>query len=80
MADGDESQRACGAAVMSPAAILAWRQRFELTQTQAGALLGVPLRTWQKWEYGERAVSPPVERLLRLVADYPWLIAPLAKL
>lgn len=34
-----------------------WRARRGLTQTEAGKLVGVSLRTWQSWEAGER--KPP---------------------
>ena len=29
-----------------------WRQRWKLTQQQAAAAVGVPIRTWQDWEQG----------------------------
>jgi DNA-binding transcriptional regulator YiaG len=59
---------------MTAADILAWRERHELSQTQAGALMGVGLRTWQKWEYAERQAPPPVVRLCRLIDARPGLI------
>lgn len=34
------------------------RDEAGLTQKQAADLLYVDIRTWQKWEYGERAMSP----------------------
>jgi len=37
-------------AAPSPAEIKAARHAAGLTQTQAGALVHVPCRTWQKWE------------------------------
>ncbi|MBB2915869.1 helix-turn-helix domain-containing protein [Cupriavidus alkaliphilus] len=40
----------------TPEKIRAARERAGLTQTQAGALLHVNLRSWQKWEGGERAM------------------------
>lgn len=40
----------------TPEKIRAARERAGLTQTEAGALLHVNLRSWQKWEGGERAM------------------------
>ncbi len=36
----------------SPEDIKAARARAGLTQTQAGAMVGVAMRTWQDWEAG----------------------------
>ena len=33
------------------------RKAAGLTQKQAGELLSVGVRTWQRWEYGERKMS-----------------------
>ena len=43
------------------------RGRLGLTQTALGQRLGVALRTVQSWEYGERSIPAPVERLLPLL-------------
>lgn len=40
----------------TPENIRAARERAGLTQSGAGALLHVNLRSWQKWEGGERAM------------------------
>jgi DNA-binding transcriptional regulator YiaG len=37
------------------ALVLKWRSSRKLTQPKAAALLGVPYRTFQDWEYGRRA-------------------------
>jgi DNA (cytosine-5)-methyltransferase 1 len=42
------------------------RQQAGLTQQQAGNLLNVHIRTWQKWEYGERKMSPAMWELFRI--------------
>lgn len=42
----------------NPDAIREARLKAGLTQTQAGAILGAPLRTWQDWEYGHRDMPP----------------------
>ena len=39
------------------------RQAAGLTQRQAGELLSVGVRTWQRWEYGERRMSPAMWEL-----------------
>lgn len=39
------------------------RQAAGLTQQQAGELLSVGVRTWQRWEYGERRMSPAMWEL-----------------
>lgn len=31
-----------------------WRRRWQLTQLQAAAALGVPLKTFRNWEQGQR--------------------------
>jgi len=42
------------------------RQAAGLTQQQAGELLSVGVRTWQRWEYGERKMSPALWELFRI--------------
>jgi DNA-binding transcriptional regulator YiaG len=37
------------------ALVLKWRTARQLSQPAAAALLGVPYRTFQDWEYGRRA-------------------------
>lgn len=39
--------------IPNPQEIRAARQSAGLSQTQAGALVGVALRTWQQWEAGD---------------------------
>ena len=43
------------------------RERLGLSRKEAAELVGVPLRTWEKWERGERQ---PAEYLERLVVFY----------
>lgn len=50
----------------TPAEIRAARERTGLTQAQAADLLHVDLRSWQKWEGGERSMHPAFWELLRL--------------
>jgi len=42
------------------------RSAAGLTQQQAGNLLNVNIRTWQKWEYGERRMSQAMWELFRI--------------
>lgn len=39
-----------------PLDLVAWRHREGLSQADAAEIAGVDLRSWQRWEYGERAV------------------------
>jgi DNA (cytosine-5)-methyltransferase 1 len=49
----------------TPAALKAWRAKHGLTQREAGAFAYVRLRSWQKWEYGERPVPHWLRAVLR---------------
>jgi len=40
----------------SPNQIKAARERAELSQQEAGYMVHVGIRTWQRWEYGERGM------------------------
>ncbi|WP_423396037.1 helix-turn-helix domain-containing protein [Burkholderia sp. LMG 21824] len=42
--------------VPTPADVRAAREHAGLSQTEAGALVHVNVRSWQKWELGERAM------------------------
>jgi putative transcriptional regulator len=54
----------------TPAEIRASRERAGLTQTQAGAVIGAALRTWQDWESGARNMPAAKWRLWQLlIAD-----------
>lgn len=50
----------------SSAEIREARQAAGLSQSAAGALVYVGVRTWQKWELGERAMMPAVWELFLL--------------
>ncbi|TIL38494.1 hypothetical protein [Mesorhizobium sp.] len=45
-------------------------ERLGLTQYQAAALFGVDGRTSQRWALGERAIPPPLARLLAYIERY----------
>ena len=32
-----------------------WREKWEMSQAEAAAALGVPIRTYQNWEQGTRS-------------------------
>lgn len=44
--------------------VLAIRQRMGATQEQIAELVGVTVRTWQRWETGEVPVPVTVAKLL----------------
>ena len=43
----------------TPSDLKAFRIGADLTQTEAGALVGAALRTWQSWEAGDRKMPAP---------------------
>jgi len=45
------------------------RQSAGLTQTQAAGLVGVALRTWQHWEFGDRAMPESAWRLFLILTS-----------
>lgn len=49
---------------MRPEEVLATRHRFGATQEQMAELVGVAVRTWQRWEAGEITVPVAVAKLL----------------
>ena len=50
----------------SPSTIRASRLRLGLTQSQAGALVGVTDRAWRYWERGERVMPKGMWELFNL--------------
>lgn len=54
--------------------IKATRERILLTQKDAAALVYVDLRTWQKWEAGERAMMSAVWELFLLKTGEAHLV------
>lgn len=57
--------------VSSAASIRKFRESLNLTQKQAGELLGGGPNAFQKYESGEVELSRPMFNLLRLLANYP---------
>ncbi len=48
--------------------------RLGLTIGAGARLLGVDIRTWERWEQGNRSVPPPVVRLLWALERDPSLL------
>jgi DNA-binding transcriptional regulator YiaG len=51
--------------------VRALREGAGLTTTQVSELLGVPLRTWQRWEKGDNAPHAATIRLLCKLTRQP---------
>jgi len=49
----------------APTDLATWRKREGLSQARAATLAGVDLRSWQRWEYGEREVPQWLADVLR---------------
>jgi putative transcriptional regulator len=47
----------------SPEEIIELRHTYDLTQSEAAALVYSGLRTWQDWESGERRMHPAIWEL-----------------
>jgi transcriptional regulator with XRE-family HTH domain len=53
-----------------PEVLKAWRARRGITQKQAAEELGVGMRTYQKWENGERKTSHlPPDNIFKLLCE-----------
>ena len=46
------------------------REEHGLTRKQAAELVGVPIRTWEKWETGEREPAPYLEKLIAYYIEH----------
>lgn len=49
------------------------RAKTGLTQVKISQLTGVPMRTWQSWEIGERKCPDYVVRLIRYFLEHEQL-------
>lgn len=56
---------------------MALRARLGMSAREFGQVLGVTLSAVQRWEWGHRAVPPPVARLLFAIARDPALLGAL---
>jgi len=54
----------------APDEIRAARETVEWSQAKAAATVLVDLRTWQRWEYGERKMPPGLWKLFRLESGW----------
>lgn len=52
-----------------PKEIKVLREEIGLTQTQAGQVVHVKLRTWQQWEAGDRKMHPAFWDLFNIKID-----------
>ena len=53
---------------LAAAELRAWRNRLNWTQREAAERLGIPRRTLEAWEHGQRCVLPgPVQLAMRLL-------------
>lgn len=55
---------------MTPNEYRAALKRLGLSHNRAAPLLGVDLRTSKRWSSGERAIPPPLARLLAYIERY----------
>ena len=51
---------------MTPRDVFTWRAKRGLSQQEAAGVAQVHLRTWQRWEYGERKVPRWLPEILAL--------------
>jgi putative transcriptional regulator len=61
------------AAGMSP--LVSARHASGLSQAQFGSVLGISVRTLQKWEQGEREPSGAAKSLIRIAQRHPEVFA-----
>jgi transcriptional regulator with XRE-family HTH domain len=54
---------------MTPYELKAIREAAGLTQIEAAELLGILPRSYQRYEYGERKIPVPTERLFKLLTE-----------
>lgn len=52
-----------------PVEIVLMREGAHLTQTEAAAMVHANLRSWQKWELGERQMHPAFWELFQIKVD-----------
>jgi len=59
--------------------VAALRARFNLSQSNFAALLGISVDTLQNWEQNRRRPEGPAKVLLRVAATYPDVLLSVAK-
>jgi putative transcriptional regulator len=50
------------------------REKYNLTQEQFAAMLGISVRTLRNWEQGRRVPEGPAKVLLRIADKYPQAV------
>ncbi len=55
--------------------VVSARQSSGLSQAQFAEVLGISIRTLQKWEQGEREPSGAAKSLIRIAQRYPKVLA-----
>ncbi|NUQ37588.1 MAG: type II toxin-antitoxin system MqsA family antitoxin [Caldilineales bacterium] len=59
---------------VAPSDVKSVRARFDLTQQEFAALLGVSVKTLQNWEQGRRAPHGPARVLLQVAEKHPEVV------
>jgi DNA-binding transcriptional regulator YiaG len=57
---------------MSPDTLKDIRKRCNLTQPMAAEIIGVTLRTYQRYEWGERAIPIKRAKMLEVASTLPF--------
>lgn len=65
MSLGNRQAQGKGTADMTPANLIAARERMGLTQARLAELLGVHIRTLSAWEYGRQKIPPYLHLAIR---------------
>jgi DNA-binding transcriptional regulator YiaG len=60
---------------MTPKQVKEFRLARELSQAEAGKLLGVDMRTWRRWERPGTEVPPFAGLLIRLIDRHPEVLS-----
>jgi len=63
-----------GGGVVQTSDIVAARVNLNMSQTQFSALLGVSVRTLQKWEQNERVPSAAAQKLITIALKRPEVL------
>jgi len=64
---------------ISPSDVLAVREKYQLTQTQANLIFGGGTQGFSKWERGVTSPAGPTARLIKLALRYPEVMRELGK-
>lgn len=67
--------RAAKRSTVKVSPVVAARHASGLSQSKFAELLGISVRTLQKWEQGEREPSGAAKSLIRIAQKYPHIVA-----